>query len=170
MNQAMQSFLLKTICCILIINVTFCSSCFRSVCKARCYFRHRGFDFGYCEEGVCKCAPPVIYVFDGIGRDLSNEDIENSLGNNNVIQNSLKNTPSLEDKKDIKIVVDITSRENPTKGNVPTTSEKPQTPQPNKIPPPVHNEEPATGENSSSSGSGSGSGSGSLNGGEEDEE
>ncbi|XP_060864870.1 uncharacterized protein LOC132941038 [Metopolophium dirhodum] len=89
MNQAMQSFLLKTVCCILIINVTFCSSCFRSVCKARCYFRHKGFDFGYCEKGICKCAPPVIYVFDGIGRDLSDEYIDNSLVNNNVIQNSI---------------------------------------------------------------------------------
>ncbi|XP_060841994.1 uncharacterized protein LOC132922468 [Rhopalosiphum padi] len=87
MNKAMQSFLLKTICCILIINVTFCSSCFRSICKARCYFKHSGFDFGYCEKGICKCAPPVIYVFDGIGRDLSDEYIDNSLDNNNVIQN-----------------------------------------------------------------------------------
>jgi len=64
-----------------------CSSCFRSICKARCYFKHSGFDFGYCEKGICKCAPPVIYVFDGIGRDLSDEYIDNSLDNNNVIQN-----------------------------------------------------------------------------------
>ncbi|KAF0701511.1 myb-like protein U, partial [Aphis craccivora] len=47
-----------------------CSGCFRSICKARCYFKHSGFDFGYCEKGICKCAPPIIYVFDGIGRDL----------------------------------------------------------------------------------------------------
>ncbi|XP_026813078.1 uncharacterized protein LOC113553766 [Rhopalosiphum maidis] len=101
----MQSFLLKTICCILIINVTFCSSCFRSICKARCYFKHSGFDFGYCEKGICKCAPPVIYVFDGIGRDLSDEYIDNSLDNSNVIQNliptsstSAPNTPD-ENKK-----------------------------------------------------------------------
>eukprot|EP00102_Acyrthosiphon_pisum_P008166 XP_003244392.1 PREDICTED: uncharacterized protein LOC100162171 isoform X2 [Acyrthosiphon pisum] len=68
---------------------TICSSCCRPVCKARCYFRHKGFDFGYCEKGICKCAPPVIYVFDGIGRDLSDEYIDNSLVNNNVIQNSI---------------------------------------------------------------------------------
>ncbi|XP_015363187.1 PREDICTED: uncharacterized protein LOC107161336 isoform X2 [Diuraphis noxia] len=65
-----------------------CSSCFRSVCKARCYFRNGGFDFGYCEDGICKCAPPVIYVFNGVGRDLSDEYIDNSLVNDNVIQNS----------------------------------------------------------------------------------
>ncbi|XP_025199486.1 uncharacterized protein LOC112597590 [Melanaphis sacchari] len=91
MNKAMQLYMLKTICCILIINVTFCSSCFKSICKARCYFKHNGFDFGYCENGICKCAPPVIYVFDGIGRDLSDEYIDISLKNNNVIQ-ELKQT------------------------------------------------------------------------------
>ncbi|KAE9526916.1 hypothetical protein AGLY_013564 [Aphis glycines] len=83
----MQSFLFKTICCILIINATFCSGCSRSLCNARCYYKNNGFDFGYCEKRICKCAPPVIYVFDGIDRSLRDDYRDNSLDNNDVIQN-----------------------------------------------------------------------------------
>ncbi|VVC37686.1 Hypothetical protein CINCED_3A006724 [Cinara cedri] len=84
----MRSFLFKIVCCILIINVTFCRSCFKSACRASCYATE-GIDFGYCEDDFCKCSPPTIFVFDGIGRDLNDNQIKRSLSNNNLIQNTI---------------------------------------------------------------------------------
>lgn len=61
-----------------------------TICNARCYWTHRGFDYGYYENGQCKCAPPTVYVFNGMGHDLSDEYIETSLDNDNIIENPVK--------------------------------------------------------------------------------
>lgn len=64
--------------------------CYSPVCRATCYWTHKGFDYGYCDNGSCKCDSPAVYVFDGVGRDLSDVEIKNSLNNNNVIQRTVK--------------------------------------------------------------------------------
>lgn len=53
-------------------------------CNARCYWSHRGFDYGYYEDGQCKCAPPTVYVFYGKERYLSDEHMKTSLDNNSI--------------------------------------------------------------------------------------
>lgn len=42
-----------------------CIKCRESFCKAGCYYKNKGFDYGYCENGACKCVQPEIYYFDG---------------------------------------------------------------------------------------------------------
>jgi len=51
-----------------------------------CYLNNGGFDYGYCENSKCQCKASDIYVFDGIDRNLSDQNIPNSLGNNDINQ------------------------------------------------------------------------------------
>ncbi|XP_025410980.1 uncharacterized protein LOC112683942 isoform X1 [Sipha flava] len=110
MNQAIQSFVLKTICFILIINVTLCRSCYNLGCAARCYYSNKGFGYGYCEESNCMCSLPTIYLFNGIERNLNGDSID-SWKYNNHNKNSITTSKSFNDDKS-KMFSTYTSNEN----------------------------------------------------------
>lgn len=62
-----------------------CTRCRNLLCKASCYYKNNGFDYGYCnEKNSCICVTPEIYLFDGL---QNYSDINDSLSNDNLIQN-----------------------------------------------------------------------------------
>lgn len=62
-----------------------CRSCNESICRAKCYYIHRGFDYGVCNEDKnCVCTPSDIYIFDGIDRAANGEYTQYSLNRSRV--------------------------------------------------------------------------------------
>lgn len=65
--------------------ISVCRSCIESFCRGKCYYKHKGFDHGVCDEYQnCVCAPTDIYIFDGVDRIVNGEYTKYSLNRSRV--------------------------------------------------------------------------------------